>query len=114
VTSRRAFLVGGASALLAAPFPEADRLRLRAGRRYRLMMNNRSGDRHPLHLHRHVFELAKIAGKPVSGIVKDTVQIPRQQSVEIDFVADDPGLTLLHCHQQDHMDEGFMMLLEYA
>jgi FtsP/CotA-like multicopper oxidase with cupredoxin domain len=95
-------------------FPETDRLQLRAGRRYRLVMNNRSGDRHPLHLHRHLFELTKFSGKPVSGILKDTVQIPRQQSVEVDFIANDPGLTLLHCHQQDHMDEGFMMLFEYA
>jgi FtsP/CotA-like multicopper oxidase with cupredoxin domain len=50
----------------------------------------------------------------MAGVVKDTVQMPRQQSVEVDFVANDPGLTLLHCHQQDHMDEGFMMLMEYV
>jgi FtsP/CotA-like multicopper oxidase with cupredoxin domain len=45
----------------------------------------------------------------MAGVVKDTVQMPRQQSVEADFVANDPGLTLLH-----HMDEGFMMLMEYV
>jgi len=32
----------------------------------------------------------------------------------IEFTADDPGLTLFHCHQQDHMDMGFMMLFRYA
>jgi FtsP/CotA-like multicopper oxidase with cupredoxin domain len=95
-------------------FPNTDRLRVRQGKRYRLVMNNRSGDHHPVHLHRHVFELTRIAGKPMAGVVKDTVHISRQQSVEIDFVADQPGLTLLHCHQQDHMDEGFMMLMEYV
>ncbi len=95
-------------------FPNTDRLKVLHGKHYRLVMNNKSGDRHPVHLHRHVFELTKIAGKPMAGVVKDTVQMPRQQSVEVDFVANDPGLTLLHCHQQDHMDEGFMMLMEYV
>ena len=32
------------------------------------------------------------------------------QEVEFDFVADNPGLTLFHCHQQLHMDFGFMAL----
>ena len=30
------------------------------------------------------------------------------QEVEVDFTADNPGLTLFHCHQQLHMDFGFM------
>ena len=36
------------------------------------------------------------------------------QEVEIDFVADNPGLTLFHCHQQLPMDFGFMSLFEYV
>ena len=32
------------------------------------------------------------------------------QDVEVDFVADNPGLTLFHCHYQLHMDFGFMRL----
>jgi FtsP/CotA-like multicopper oxidase with cupredoxin domain len=36
------------------------------------------------------------------------------QEVEVDFVADDPGLTLFHCHQQLHMDFGFMALFDYV
>ena len=34
--------------------------------------------------------------------------------VEVDFVADNPGDTLLHCHMQLHMDFGFMQLIKYA
>jgi FtsP/CotA-like multicopper oxidase with cupredoxin domain len=37
----------------------------------------------------------------------------RLSTVEIDFTADDPGPTLLHCHHQDHQDEGFMGLMTY-
>jgi len=36
------------------------------------------------------------------------------QEVEVDFTADNPGLTLLHCHQRLHMDFGFMALFDYA
>jgi FtsP/CotA-like multicopper oxidase with cupredoxin domain len=34
--------------------------------------------------------------------------------VEFDFVADNPGPTLFHCHQQLHMDFGFMALFDYV
>ena len=30
------------------------------------------------------------------------------------FTANNPGATLFHCHQQNHMDLGFMMLFDYA
>jgi chromate transporter len=32
----------------------------------------------------------------------------------VDFTADNPGLTLFHCHQQLHMDFGFMALFDYV
>lgn len=95
-------------------WPDAEPLTVKAGRRYRFVMENKSGDDHPIHLHRHTFEVTRIAGKTTSGIRKDTVNIPRRQSAEIDFVADDPGLTLFHCHMQLHMDFGFMALMKYA
>ena len=34
--------------------------------------------------------------------------------VEIDVVANHPGLSLFHCHQQLHMDMGFMTIMRYA
>jgi FtsP/CotA-like multicopper oxidase with cupredoxin domain len=84
------------------------------GRRYRLVMNNNSGDEHPVHMHRHSFEITKVRDKPTSGVLKDTISMPRFSTAEIDFVADDPGNTLFHCHHQDHMDEGFASLIVYA
>jgi FtsP/CotA-like multicopper oxidase with cupredoxin domain len=33
---------------------------------------------------------------------------------EVDFIADNPGLTLFHCHQQLHMDYGFRTLFDYV
>ena len=95
-------------------WPDADPLVVQAGQRYKIVLENKSGDDHPIHLHRHTFELTSIGGKTTSGIRKDTVNVPRRQNAEIDFVADDPGLTLFHCHMQLHMDFGFMALMKYA
>jgi FtsP/CotA-like multicopper oxidase with cupredoxin domain len=84
------------------------------GRRYRLVLDNHSGDEHPVHLHRHTFEVTKVGDKTMSGLMKDTLSLPRFSTAEIDFVADNPGPTLFHCHHQDHMDEGFAGLITYA
>jgi FtsP/CotA-like multicopper oxidase with cupredoxin domain len=88
--------------------------RVTQGKRYRLRMRNASDDIHPIHLHRHSFELTRVAGHPVSGVRKDVAMVGGYQELEIDFVADNPGLTLFHCHQQLHMDFGFMALFEYT
>jgi len=87
---------------------------LNEGKRYRLRMRNASDDIHPIHLHRHSFELTSLAGKPTAGIFKDVVMLGGYQEAEVDFVADNPGLTLFHCHQQLHMDFGFMTLFDYV
>jgi FtsP/CotA-like multicopper oxidase with cupredoxin domain len=84
------------------------------GRRYRLKFRNASDDIHPLHLHRHSFELVRVGGKPTAGVIKDVVMLGGFQELEFDFVADNPGPTLFHCHQQLHMDFGFMALFDYA
>ena len=88
--------------------------RLTRGKRYRLRMRNASDDIHPVHLHRHSFELTSVAGTPTSGVVKDVVMVGGYQAMEVDFDAGNPGLTLFHCHQQLHMDFGFMALFEYV
>ena len=87
---------------------------LREGRRYRLRMRNASDDVHPIHLHRHSFELTKLGGQATSGVMKDVVMVGGYQEAEVEFTADNPGLTLFHCHQQLHMDFGFMTLFDYS
>lgn len=87
---------------------------IQQGRRYRLKMRNASDDIHPLHLHRHSFELVRVGGKATAGVMKDVVMLGGFQELEFDFVADNPGRTLFHCHQQLHMDFGFMALIDYV
>jgi FtsP/CotA-like multicopper oxidase with cupredoxin domain len=94
--------------------PEALPL-LQTGQHYRLVMKNKSLDDHPMHLHRHTFEIKRLEdGTEISGVRKDVVLVHAGGTVEVEFVADNPGKTLFHCHQQDHMDRGFMMVFNYA
>jgi FtsP/CotA-like multicopper oxidase with cupredoxin domain len=105
-------------------YPKAKVAPLIRGRRYRLQLINKSMDDHPLHLHRHSFELRTLgapltaargaAPNEIGGILKDVLLLDAQTRAEVEFTADNPGASLFHCHQQNHMDRGFMMLFEYA
>jgi FtsP/CotA-like multicopper oxidase with cupredoxin domain len=105
-------------------YPNARVAPLIQGQRYRLQFINNSLDDHPLHLHRHSFELRSLGiglaaaqgapRKDIRGILKDVLLVDAQTRAEVEFTADNPGATLFHCHQQNHMDLGFMMLLDYA
>ena len=96
------------------PYPHEREFVLERGTRYRLVMRNRTDDAHPMHLHRHLWELAEINGKKTAGVFKDTVVVPYYGRVAVDFTADQPGLALFHCHIQQHMDYGFKALFRCA
>jgi FtsP/CotA-like multicopper oxidase with cupredoxin domain len=94
-------------------YPDTDPIVVREGRRYRWTFDNQSADDHPVHLHRHTFEVVRVADRRMSGIFKDVVVVPAWKQVEVDVPADHPGLSLFHCHQQFHMDMGFMAMMRY-
>jgi len=94
-------------------YPKTDPIVVSANRRYRWTLDNQSADAHPVHLHRHRFEVVRVDGVPMSGVWKDVVVVPAWKQVEIDVPTTQPGLSLFHCHQQFHMDNGFMALLRY-
>ena len=95
-------------------WPKVKPLIVKAGKRYRILFRNASGDQHPMHLHRHSFEVTRIGDQKMSGLMKDVVNVLPLQEVAVDFIADNPGDSLLHCHQQLHMDYGFMQIVKYA
>jgi FtsP/CotA-like multicopper oxidase with cupredoxin domain len=95
-------------------WPKTKTVQLREGTRYRLIFENQSTDIHPVHLHRHTFELKTLNRRPTAGVLKDVVLLETGAKTEVVFTANNPGKTLFHCHQQDHMDSGFMMLFDYA
>jgi FtsP/CotA-like multicopper oxidase with cupredoxin domain len=94
-------------------WPNVDPIRVDMGKRYRLLLRNGSGDQHSILLHRHSFEVAKIGSKQLSGLRKDVINGMPLETVAVDFRADNPGDTLIHCHQQLHMDFGFMQIIKY-
>jgi FtsP/CotA-like multicopper oxidase with cupredoxin domain len=96
-------------------YPDTEEPRLQQGNRYQLAMKNLSADDHPIHLHRHTFEVTRLGDGPMMrGLHKDVILVPAKSSATIEFTANNPGRTLFHCHQQDHMDRGFMMVFRYA
>jgi FtsP/CotA-like multicopper oxidase with cupredoxin domain len=95
-------------------FPHTDPIRVQEGRLYRLIFDNQSDEAHPVHLHRHTFELVNIGGVAVGGIGKDVVMNAANSRVEVELLANNPGPTLFHCHNQMHMDFGFMAMFHYV
>lgn len=95
-------------------WPNIEPLKVQKDKHYRISMLNASPEFHPMHLHRHSFEVMSINGKKVSGLMKDTLDLSPFGRAEIDFIANNPGPALFHCHQQLHMDYGFMHMIQYV
>ncbi len=81
---------GGATQIDAYP------LQLDGGSRYRLSLVNATGEHHCVSLRGHSFELTSVAGNAVRGIVKDTIALPTFARTEIEFVAANSTVDLLH------------------
>jgi FtsP/CotA-like multicopper oxidase with cupredoxin domain len=88
-------------------YPNADPINVRRGERVRFRMTNHSMMLHPMHLHGHFFRVGRA--------LKDTVIVPPHMGrIDIDFVADNPGNWLFHCHNLYHMEAGMMREVRYT
>jgi FtsP/CotA-like multicopper oxidase with cupredoxin domain len=67
-----------------------------------------------MHLHRHSFEITRIAGQPKAGLIKDVAMLRGNQTMDVDFTADRRCLSLFPCRMQLHMDFRFMALFDCA
>jgi FtsP/CotA-like multicopper oxidase with cupredoxin domain len=94
-------------------WPNTDPFFVTGNVRNRLVFDNRTDMSHPVHLHRHTLEITRYVSKQLSGVFKDVVVVPARSIVEVDLIAENPGPSLFHCHQQFHMDFGFMALMQY-
>ena len=93
------------------PFAETVPLEVNPAQRVRLVFDNRTMMFHPMHLHGHTFEVRGPAGP---GPRKDTVIVRPMERIEIDFVTDNPGQWLLHCHNLYHQEVGMATVLSYV
>jgi FtsP/CotA-like multicopper oxidase with cupredoxin domain len=88
---------------------------LQRGRSYVLTLRNETAWWHPMHLHGHSFLVASRNGTPNARREwGDTVLVPPKETVDIAFVADNPGDWMLHCHVMDHQMSGLMTVLRVA
>ncbi|MBV7700159.1 multicopper oxidase family protein [Streptomyces sp. TRM70350] len=92
------------------PYSIEKRVPIREGERVRLSLINATDMWHPVHLHGHTFALT---GIDAAGARKDTAHVLPHRKLVIDFYADNPGLWMLHCHNQYHSESGMMTILGY-
>jgi len=85
---------------------------LARGKSHLVTIRNRTAWWHPIHLHGFSFRVLTRNGSAVPhGQWADTVLLSPEDTVEIAFVADNPGDWMLHCHVTDHQTAGLMTVL---
>jgi multicopper oxidase len=94
-------------------FPNTDSLYVKTGERVRLSILNMSMEDHPMHLHGHTFQVVAVNGRSVDGPLKDTLTVRHMEQYDIEFIANNPGDWLFHCHNLVHMTGGLMMEIHY-
>lgn len=94
-------------------WPNVTPLLIKKGERVEITFKNTSTMAHPMHLHGHTFQVTALNGKPVQGAMRDTVLVPLNETVTIQFDADNPGVWPLHCHVLYHLVGGMMTVVRY-
>jgi FtsP/CotA-like multicopper oxidase with cupredoxin domain len=90
-------------------------LTLRRDRSYVLAMHNHTAWHHPMHLHGHAFRVIARNGRTTHYQEwQDTVLMAPHESVDIAFVADNPGDWMFHCHILEHQAAGMMGVIRVA
>ena len=88
---------------------------VKKGRTCVIGMVNETGWEHPMHLHGFAFRVLSRNGRPnMRGEWLDTVLVGRGETVEIAFVADNPGDWMFHCHILEHVAAGMSCVLRVA
>ena len=78
-----------------------------------LTVRNDTSWPHAMHLHGHHFRVLSRDGSPASREDwRDTELMAPRETVEIAFVADNPGKWLLHCHMLEHQAGGMITWFE--
>lgn len=91
-------------------FDEHRPLEASDGERVRLRIKNDTSMWHPMHLHGHTFAMTGAHGTAR----KDTVNVLPDETVVVEFDADNPGQWMLHCHNAYHLEAGMATVLSYV
>lgn len=89
-------------------YPDTETIAVALGQRVRFNYFNQSPMPHPMHLHGHFFT---VGGS--QGVRKDTVLVEAHMGqASIEFVADNPGMWMHHCHNIYHAEAGMMNVVQ--
>jgi FtsP/CotA-like multicopper oxidase with cupredoxin domain len=96
-------------------FPDVPMYMVAEGDVVRMKITNTSGQAHPMHLHGHHAVVLSHNGTPATGSPwwVDTLEVGNNETYEIAFVADNPGIWMDHCHNLPHASQGLMTHLMY-
>ncbi|GAA1614677.1 hypothetical protein GCM10009789_81000 [Kribbella sancticallisti] len=96
-------------------FPDVPMYMVAEGDVVVMKISNTSGQAHPMHLHGHHAVVLSRNGVAASGSPwwVDTLEVGNDESYEIAFLADNPGVWMDHCHNLPHASEGLMTHLSY-
>ncbi|KUL92456.1 hypothetical protein ZTR_02283 [Talaromyces verruculosus] len=85
-----------------------------------IVINNFHNNLHPWHLHGHQFQVLQRSGVDggffdgyyanvsATPVIRDTIMVENNGHAVIRFRADNPGVWLLHCHVEWHVEAGFV------
>jgi FtsP/CotA-like multicopper oxidase with cupredoxin domain len=95
--------------------PSIQPINVRVGDLVRLRIVNRSRQTHPIHIHGHVFSVLAKNGRKITGspVHLDAILVGPGDSWDVGFVADNPGIWMLHCHVLIHAAGGMSMTINY-
>ncbi len=96
-------------------YPDVPMFTVREGDVVKFHIENHSGQTHPMHLHgHHAVVISRDSRKSVgSSLWVDSIDVRDGESVDLVFLADNPGIWMDHCHNLPHAAEGLVAHLMY-
>lgn len=107
----------GLYAIHGSVFPTVPNIDVAEGDRVRVrMINAGSSTIHPMHLHGHQYRVIAVDGNPVpedAQLTRNTQPVLPGETYDIEFIADNPGAWLFHCHELQHAAGGMIAEVHY-
>jgi FtsP/CotA-like multicopper oxidase with cupredoxin domain len=100
-------------------YPDTPEIMLKQGQKLRLRLVGAGQLGHPIHIHGPAFKITATDGHDVpeaAQLTKDTVWVAPGERYDIEWVASEPGVWMLHCHiphhtTNDHEEPGGLMMM---
>jgi FtsP/CotA-like multicopper oxidase with cupredoxin domain len=96
-------------------YPNVPTFVVREGDVVLVHIDNRSSEVHPMHLHGHHMVVLARDGVAATGSPwwVDSLNVAANESYDVAFVADNPGIWMDHCHNLKHAADGMVAHLMY-